>query len=110
MRSYTYVDDVVEGIYTLMHSDLEGPANIGISEYVSVDELVQMVIKASGKSLDVKHIDGPVGVQSRNFSHERIESLGWRPKFSLADGIAATYPWIEAQVAAAGLEGVSATR
>jgi GDP-D-mannose 3',5'-epimerase len=104
VRSYIYVDDLVEAVYTLMHSDLEGPANIGISEYVSVDELVQMVIKTSGKTLGVKHIDGPVGVQSRNFSHERIESLGWRARFTLADGIAETYAWIENQVRSAELE------
>lgn len=104
VRSYVYVDDLVEGIYTLMHSDLEGPANIGTSEYVTVDELVQLVIDASGKELGMKHIDGPVGVQSRNFSHARIESLGWRPRFSLAEGIAQTYPWIEAQVARSALD------
>ena len=99
VRSYIYVDDLVEAVYTLMHSDLEGPANIGISEYVTVDELVRMVIAASGKNVEVKYVDGPVGVQSRNFSHARIESLGWRPRFSLVDGIAATYPWIEHEVA-----------
>jgi len=37
-------------------------------------------------------------VQSRNFSNARIESLGWKPKYSLKDGIALTYPWIESQV------------
>ncbi len=109
VRSYIYVDDLVEAVYALMHSELEGPANIGISEYVSVDELVRLVIETSGKTLDVKHIDGPVGVQSRNFSHDRIESLGWRPRYSLADAVAATYPWIEQQVADAPMEGVSST-
>lgn len=104
VRSYVYVDDLVEGIYALMHSDLEGPANIGTSEYVTVDELVQLVINTSGKQLDVKHIDGPVGVQSRNFSHARIESLHWRPRLSLAQGIGQTYPWIEQQVARAAAE------
>jgi len=39
-----------------------------------------------------------VGVQSRNFSNERIYSLGWKPRFYLKDGIALTYPWIESQV------------
>ncbi len=101
IRSYVYVDDLVDGICTLMNSDVEGPANIGTPEYVSVDELVRLVIETSGKRLEVKHIDGPVGVQSRNFSHARIESLGWRPRFSLADGIGHTYRWIEQQVARA---------
>jgi len=42
-----------------------------------------------------------VGVQSRNFSNARIESLGWKSKFPLKDGIALTYPWIDSQVKAA---------
>jgi nucleoside-diphosphate-sugar epimerase len=41
-----------------------------------------------------------VGVQSRNFSNARIESLGWKPNYFLKDGIALTYPWIETQVQA----------
>ncbi|MGA2504241.1 MAG: NAD-dependent epimerase/dehydratase family protein, partial [Anaerolineales bacterium] len=40
IRSYTYIADMVEGIYLLMHSDLEGPVNIGCPQYVSVEELV----------------------------------------------------------------------
>jgi nucleoside-diphosphate-sugar epimerase len=98
IRSYTYVDDMVEGIYLLMHSDLEGAVNIGNPEYVSVDELVHTVEEVSGKHVNINHIKGPVGVQSRNFSNERIYSLGWRARFPLKAGIACTYPWIESQV------------
>jgi GDP-D-mannose 3',5'-epimerase len=98
IRSYTYVDDMVDGIYLLMQSDLDGPANIGCPQYVSVDDLVQTVVEASGKKISVRHVEGPVGVQSRNFSNARIYSAGWRPKFFLKDGIAQTYPWIEMQV------------
>lgn len=98
IRSYTYVDDMVDGIYLLMHSDLEGAANIGCPQYVTVDELVQTVAEVAGKTIHIRHIDGPVGVQSRNFSNARIYSLGWQAKFYLKDGIAKTYPWVEAQV------------
>ncbi len=49
----------------------------------------------------VKHVDGPVGVQSRNFSNERIHSLGWQVRVSLKERIEYTYSWIEAQVKAA---------
>jgi len=100
VRSYTYVDDMVNGIYMLMHSDLQGAVNIGCPQYVTVDELVATVAKASGKEINIKHIDGPVGVQSRNFSNERIYSIGWQANFYLEDGIAETYPWIEEQVMA----------
>jgi len=98
IRSYTYVADMVEGIYKLMHSDLEGPANIGCPQYVSVDELVHTVVEVAGKKIHVRHVEGPVGVQSRNFSNARIYNTGWQAKYFLKDGIALTYPWIESQV------------
>lgn len=98
IRSYTYVEDMVEGIYLLMHSDLHGAANIGCPQYVTVNELVATVAGVAGKTVHVKHIDGPVGVHSRNFSNARIYSLGWRSQFDLKAGIERTYPWIEAQV------------
>ena len=98
VRSYTYVDDMVDGIWRIMHSNLEGAVNIGSPEYVTVDELVETVRQISGKKFKVKHIKGPVGVLSRNFSNERIYSLGWQPRFQLWDGMARTYPWILSQV------------
>lgn len=101
VRSYTYVADMVDGIYRLMQSDMVGAVNIGCPEYVTVDELVAVVAEVAGKRIRIKHIDGPVGVHSRNFSNARIESLGWRSQYSLKDGIALTYPWVEAQVNAA---------
>src|SRR5207244_8251245 len=88
IRSYTYVDDMVDGIYRLTEQSLEGPANIGSPEYVSVAELVQTVADVAGKKLRIKYVNGPVGVQSRNFSNDRIYSTGWRPRFSPKDGIA----------------------
>jgi GDP-D-mannose 3',5'-epimerase len=98
IRSYTFVDDMVEGIFLLMQSELSGPVNIGCPEYVSVDELVQTVADVAGKKVMIKHVPGPVGVQSRNFSNQRIYSLGWKAKYLLRDGIEPTYKWIENQV------------
>ena len=98
IRSYTYVEDMVDGIVLLTRSHLEGAVNIGSPEYVSVKELVDVVAEVAGKRVDIRYIDGPVGVQSRNFSNSRIEALGWRSRFSLRDGIARTYPWVEKQV------------
>ncbi|CAN5775499.1 NAD-dependent epimerase/dehydratase family protein [soil metagenome] len=104
VRSYTYVADMVEGIFTLMQSGMEGPANIGSPEYVTVQELFDAVVGASGKSVTAKYVDGPVGVQSRNFSHARIESLGWSAPTTLKQGIAKTYPWIAEQVAKSSIK------
>jgi len=104
IRAYTYVDDLVEGVYMLMQSDLEGPTIIGSDEYVTVDELVQTVINVSGKEIHVEYVEGPVGVQARNFDKSRIKSLGWEAKTSLKEGIGRTYRWIEAQVRMSNLE------
>jgi GDP-D-mannose 3',5'-epimerase len=101
IRDYTYVDDMVEGVYLLMHSDLEGPVNVGSDEYVSVAELVKTVIEMSGKEIHIQFVEGPVGVQARNFAKERIKSLGWKAQVSLKEGISRTYAWIDTQVKAA---------
>ena len=98
IRSYTYVSDLVDGIYRLMHSDLEGACNIGCPQYVSVDELVATVAKVAGKTIRLQHVPGPVGVQSRNFSNARMESIGWRARVMLEEGIGMTYPWVAEQV------------
>ena len=97
-RVFTYVDDMINGIYALMHSDLEGAVNVGSEEVVTVNELVETVIAISGKQLRIQHVDGPVGVHSRNFSKERIHSLGWKATTTLREGMEKTYAWVEAQV------------
>jgi nucleoside-diphosphate-sugar epimerase len=97
VRSYTYVDDMVDGIWRLMQSDLEGPVNIGCPQYVTVKELVDTVAQVAGKRIATRSVPGPVGVMSRNFSNARIYSIGWKSKFDLRAGIERTYPWIERQ-------------
>ncbi len=98
IRSYTYVDDMIDGIFMLMHSDLQGAVNIGSPQYVSVDELAETIAEVSGKNFTFKHVEGPVGVQSRNFSNVRIYSIGWKSRYDLKDGISLTYPWVKQQV------------
>jgi len=101
VRSYTYIEDLLDGIRLLMKSDIENSpqiANIGCPQYVSVNELVETVSRVAGYPVNIKHIKGPVGVESRNFSNSKIESLGWKSQYNLENGIKLTYPWIEQQV------------
>jgi len=100
MRAYTYIDDMLEGIRLLMNSGLEDGVNIGRREYVSVDELVHTIADIAGKKIRIKHTEGPVGVKARDFRVDRIESIGWKSRFSLHDGLSRTYPWVKAQVEA----------
>jgi GDP-D-mannose 3',5'-epimerase len=98
VRSFTYIDDLLEGIILLMASDMAEPTNIGSDEYVTVRELVETVAAVAGKSVRIRSVDGPVGVRSRNFSHDAIKSLGWQARTSLREGVERTYPWVAQQV------------
>ena len=98
IRAYTFVDDLVDGIYLLMQSDMRKPVTIGSTEFVTVNQLVDTAIKISGKRIKVKHIDGPVGVQARILDKTRIHSMGWQAKVPFSDGLKQTYAWIEKQV------------
>lgn len=97
-RSFLYVDDCVEGVLRLMHSEHTGPFNIGSEEMVSINRFAEMIIGISGKQLSVNHIDGPIGVRGRNSDNTLVTAaIGWQPQISLYQGIAKTYRWIEEQ-------------
>lgn len=98
VRPATYVTDTVNGVYALMQSDLEGPVNIGADERPTVNDLADAVIEASGKKLTKKYVEGPVGVQARNFSKARIRSLGWEVQVPLGEGIRQLYAWVEGEM------------
>jgi GDP-D-mannose 3',5'-epimerase len=99
-RSYCYVSDCVEGIYRLMQSDYHEPMNLGQDRMVTVDELVDMVAVAAGKTIKKRHdLTKPQGVRGRNADLTLMRSvLGWEPQVSLEDGLAATYTWINQQL------------
>jgi len=105
MRVFTYVDDLVDGIRLLMDSDAEKPTNIGSDERVSVNDLVAIVAVVAGKTVKVRHVDGPVGVHARNHSSKRIRSMGWTDRHTLRQGIARTYPWLKEQTEQAMARG-----
>lgn len=98
VRCFTYIDDLIAAIRALVKSNIATPTNLGSDEYVTVNELAEDVIKASGKKLKIKHVKGPVGVQSRNFSNSQIYTTGWRPKWKLVDAVKIHYDWVKSQV------------
>ena len=100
-RSFLYIDECIEGVRRLMRSDFAGPVNIGSAEMVTINQLIQKISRIAGKSVRVKHIDGPTGVRGRNSDNALIRSmLGWSPEQPLTAGLAPTYRWIHEQVEA----------
>ena len=98
-RSFLYIDECIEATRRLMDSEFIGPVNIGSEEMVTINQLVDTVAKVSGKSVEKKHIAGPLGVRGRNSNNDLIrEKLGWDYSQSLEEGIRKTYEWISAQV------------
>jgi nucleoside-diphosphate-sugar epimerase len=103
-RSFMYIDDCVEGIYRIMHSDYPYPLNLGTDRLVSIDELVDIVCRIAGKKLRKRYdLTKPQGVRGRNSDNTRLrEVLRWEPRVPLEAGLEWTYRWIEDQLRRAG--------
>ena len=99
-RSFLFIDECIDATRRLMMQDsFLGPVNIGSEEMVTINQLVQITAEIAGKSIAIKHIDGPTGVRGRNSSNDLIrEKLNWDYKMTLKQGIEFTYEWISNQV------------
>jgi len=99
-RSYCYVDDAVKGTAKLMESNFTEPLNIGSDRLVTINQLADIIIKASGKKITKKYdMTAAQGVRGRNADLTLVKkALNWEPVFSLEEGIAKTYNWIEMMV------------
>lgn len=98
-RSFLYIDECIEATRRLVRSDFSGPVNIGSEEMVSINQLVEIVLKIANKKLKIKHIDGPLGVRGRNSDNNLLqEKLGWNYTSTLREGLQSTYEWIFDQV------------
>jgi GDP-D-mannose 3',5'-epimerase len=95
-RSFTYVDDCVEGTLRLTKSDVTEPLNIGSDELVTINELVDLVEGIAGVTLHRNYdLSAPQGVRGRNSDNSLIsDRLGWAPSISLEEGLQNTYKWI----------------
>ncbi len=98
-RSFLYIDECIEATRRLMDSEFIGPVNIGSEEMVTINELVDIAAKVSGKKIKKNHIDGPLGVRGRNSNNDLVrEKLGWDYEQTLEEGIKKTYGWISYQI------------
>jgi nucleoside-diphosphate-sugar epimerase len=95
-----YIDDCIKGILDIMYSDIIEPINLGSSEMVSINQLVDIVEEIAGVKLVRKYDpDAPKGVRGRNSENTLIKKyLGWEPSIPLRTGMKKTYDWIKDQM------------
>jgi nucleoside-diphosphate-sugar epimerase len=101
-RSFMYIDDCLKGMQLLMNSDVVEPINLGSSEMVSINQLVDMAEDIGGVKLHRTYdLDAPKGVVGRNSENTLIKKLlGWEPNIPLRTGLEKTYNWIQEQYVA----------
>jgi len=106
-RSFTFIDDCVEGTIRLMMSECNEPINLGTEEMLSMNDFAKLALSFENKSLPIRHIPGPQGVRGRNSDNTMIrERLGWEAPTKLADGLKTTYFWIKEQIDKEAASGV----
>lgn len=100
-RSFTYIDDCIYGIDRITHCDelIAVPINLGSSEMVSINQLVDLAEGFAGVKLKRCYkLDAPQGVAGRNSDNTMIQRmLGWQPNTRLCDGLERTFAWIEGE-------------
>jgi GDP-D-mannose 3', 5'-epimerase len=99
-RSFMYIDDCVHGVKAIFESDIHEPINLGSSELVTINQLVDIVEEIADVRLKRTYdLNAPRGVNGRNSDNTKIQQyLGWEPSIRLRDGMARTYAWIESQM------------
>jgi len=105
-RSFMYIDDCLTGSMAIMASGIVDPINLGSSQLVSINQLVDIVESIAGMKLKRSYkLDAPKGVRGRNSDNTLIlKKLGWEPQVRLEDGMEKTYRWIWDQIAGSGAE------
>ncbi|HEX4067087.1 MAG TPA: NAD-dependent epimerase/dehydratase family protein [Acidobacteriaceae bacterium] len=99
-RSFMYIDDCVKGTRAILESDIDEPVNLGSSELVTIDQLIDIAEEIAGVRLRRRYnVNAPKGVNGRNSDNTRLmQYLGWEPSIRLKDGLAMTYEWIASQM------------
>jgi GDP-D-mannose 3',5'-epimerase len=99
-RSFMYIEDCIKGIIDIMYSNIEEPLNLGSSEMVSINQLVDIVEDIAGFKLERKYdLNAPKGVRGRNSENTLIKQyLNWEPSIPLKKGMKKTFEWIRDQM------------
>jgi GDP-D-mannose 3', 5'-epimerase len=108
-RSFTYIDDCIKGTQMILNSGYADPINLGSSELVSINQLVDIVEQIAGVKLKrTYNLSAPRGVNGRNSDNSLIQRVfHWEPSTRLGDGMEKTYRWIYDQISGSANGSVS---
>ena len=94
VRDFIHADDVAKGMIFAVENQITEPINLGSGKGYSIKEIVDLVVKYSGKQLEVKWLtDKPAGDKIRLFDMTRAKSYGFDISVSLEEGIKRTTEW-----------------
>ncbi len=101
-RSFMYIDDCIHGSNMLLDGEFIEPINVGSSQKVSINQLVDIAENIAGLKLKRRYkLDAPKGVNGRNSDNTLIKKVfNWEPSIRLEDGLERTYRWIYDQMTA----------
>jgi dTDP-glucose 4,6-dehydratase len=96
-RSFCYVDDLVEGIYLLLHSEYEKPLNIGNPSEISISQFAEEIIDLTGTEQKVIYKELPVDDPKQRCPDisQAQNILDWKPKVSRQEGLKITYEYFK---------------
>lgn len=100
-RSFLHVDDVIEGLVLMMEKGMDnGAIQIGTNYCTSIRELAEMIVKISGKNIEIRYdLSKPEGDKGRCADCRKAEKiLAWKPKVTLEEGLGRLYDWVEARL------------
>ena len=99
-RSFTYIDDCVHGTQLITNGDDPNPVNLGSDELVTINQLVDIVEKIAGITLERRYnLSAPQGVRGRSSDNtEILRRYGWAPSTTLADGLERNYRYVYDEV------------
>jgi dTDP-glucose 4,6-dehydratase len=97
-RSFCYVDDLIEGIFRLLHSDYSQPVNIGNPVEITIKQFAEEIIKLTGTTQKIVYKPLPQDdpKQRQPDITRAKEILGWTPKVSREEGLKITYDYFKA--------------
>jgi len=107
-RSFCYVEDLIEGLWRLLQSEIDTPVNLGTPYEYTVKDFARLIIDLTGSASEIVHCPLPTqdDPRSRRPDLTKAETqLRWSPHVALEDGLRRTIEWFRARLSVRSVVG-----